>query len=430
MHLFAHLVFAHFHLKILESRGIGILVLFQDPCSFTDFERLSYFVRMSDVSLSEALVELPKAEAVIANVAVVKKGFDDRKKAAKEKQDKMIKKAREAYAKKMLDLKYLMKLDLKRAADEASVALKTAKKLRKMVYEPEVYESRTKLTDVLWIVAKNGYAREANACAGLNRETWTYLPPEMSDEDKDRVRKTNMFWQAIINLKHGFFKKTRLSWAAGKGKLARVRELCDWRAGIEEADKDGRTPLYYASQFNNLYVVRDLLDRGANIEAATYDGNTSLYVASERAHLDVVRELLARGANKEAAKNDGVTSLIIAVMYGHVEVLRELLAHGANIEAAKKNGSTPLMIASQCGNTDLVRELIARGANIEAGDDIGSTPLIYASWAGHADVVRELLASGANKHHVDNDGETAMSLVGRLASFEHLVIRALLARAQ
>jgi ankyrin repeat protein len=110
--------------------------------------------------------------------------------------------------------------------------------------------------------------------------------------------------------------------------------------------------------------------------------------------------------------------------------LRELLAHGANIEAAKKNGSTPLMIASQCGNTDLVRELIARGANIEAGDDIGSTPLIYASWAGHADVVRELLASGANKHHVDNDGETAMSLVGRLASFEHLVIRALLARAQ
>ena len=331
------------------------------------------------MDVSEALVELPKLEAVIAKVAVVKNWGKTAKKEAKRKLDAQIKKARELFAKQMAELKFSIPAKIKVAAQEASVALKSAKKLRKIVYEPEGYESRTKLTDVLWILAKNGYEREADKCAGLNRDTWTYVPPEMSEKDKDRVRKTNMFWQAIINVKHGKLKETRLSWAASEGKLARVRELGEWRADVEAADKDGCTPLFIASQKGNL---------------------------------DVARELLARGANIEAAMNMGATSLIIASYYGHLDVVRELLARGANIEAANNNGTTSLYVASQDGHLAVVRELLARGAVVDAVFHTGFTPFIQASWKGHTEVVRALLAAGANKHHVTNNGHAADSHAG------------------
>jgi len=292
-----------------------------------------------------ALIELPKYEAVIANVAIVKKRGESRIKIAKDLRDKMIKKAREEFAKQMAAIKPSIKLEMKRAADEASVALTSAKRLREIVYAPEAYDSRTKLTDVLWILAKNGYAQEADECAGLNRETWTYLPPEMSEEDKDRVRKTNMFWQSIINLEHGKWKVTRLARAASEGKLSRVRELCDWSAGIEKADKDGRTPLYYASLNGELDVVLELLNRGANIEAETDYRATSLFIASQQGYLHVVRELLARGANVEAANIRGDTPLMFASFYGRAEIVLALLNAGANKHHVDKDGDTAVSLA-------------------------------------------------------------------------------------
>ena len=333
---------------------------------------------MSD-TLSEALVALPKLEAVIANVAVVKKWGKTVKKEAKRKLETQIKKAREIFAKHMAELKVSIPAKIKVAVEEASVARNSAKKLRKIVYEPEGYERRTKLTDVLWILAKNGYEREADKCAGLNRETWTYVPPGLSEEDKDRVRKTNMYWQAIINLKYGERNQTRLGWAARNGELARVRELCDWRADVDLADKGGQTPLVSASQSGHLDVMRELLARGANIEAADSIGRTPLYNSSGIGKLGVVRELLARGANIEVARNDGSTSLLIASCRGYLDVVRELLDSGAIVDAA---------------------------------NNYGVTPLIRASWSGHTEVVRALLAAGANKHHVDNHGATALSHAG------------------
>ena len=52
-------------------------------------------------------------------------------------------------------------------------------------------------------------------------------------------------------------------WAAYKGDLLRVRELCDWHADVEAADKHGFMPLWWASFFGHLDVVRELLVRGA-----------------------------------------------------------------------------------------------------------------------------------------------------------------------
>jgi hypothetical protein len=175
--------------------------------------------------------------------------------------------------------------------------------------DDDAYERRLKLTGIIGSVALNGYAREALRCAGLCRETWRCIPVGLSAADADRGRRDHPLRQAIINLKHGKYKATRLDLDACAGRLSCVCELCVWRADIEAADKYGRTPLFNASQSGHPDVVCELLSRGANIEAAADRGATSLFVASHGGYLDVARELLARGANIEAAMIDGVTSL-------------------------------------------------------------------------------------------------------------------------
>jgi hypothetical protein len=144
--------------------------------------------------------------------------------------------------------------------------------------DDEAYERRLKLTDVIGFVALNGYAREASRCAGLNRETWRCIPAGLSAADADRVRRDHPLWQAIINLKQtkGSWKETRLCWATCRCHLARVRELCDWRADIEATGCLDHTPLIHASILGHLDVVRELLSRGANANAANSNGYTAL----------------------------------------------------------------------------------------------------------------------------------------------------------
>jgi hypothetical protein len=174
--------------------------------------------------------------------------------------------------------------------------------------DDEAYERRLKLTDVIGFVAQNGYAREASRCAGLNRETWRCIPAGLSAADADRVRRDHPLWQAIIDLTHDALKQTRLCWAARCGHLARVRELCDWRADIEATDCYDLTPLHNASYYGHHEVVRELLSNGANVNAVSSYGYTALMLSSCKGNVEVVRVLLAAGADKHCVGCDGNTA--------------------------------------------------------------------------------------------------------------------------
>jgi hypothetical protein len=191
------------------------------------------------------------------------------------------------------------------------------------------YERRLKLTDVIGFVALNGYAREASRCAGLNRETWRCIPPGLSAAGADRVRRDHPLWQAIINLKQGARKGTRLCWAARCGDLARVRELCDWRADIEATDCYDRTPLVDASHYGHHEVVRELLSLGANVNAVDCNVYTALIWSSFNGYVEVVRALLAAGADKHYVSNNSTTAASDASTFQYARALRRAESRAA-----------------------------------------------------------------------------------------------------
>jgi hypothetical protein len=170
------------------------------------------------------------------------------------------------------------------------------------------YERRLKLTGVIGFVALNGYAREANACAGLCRETWRCIPTGLSAADADRVRRDHPLWQAIIDLKHGWYKRTRLIQAASKGDFARVRELCDWRADVEARDREGQTALALASGPACADCARELINRKADLNATSISGLTPLMIAILYQRVDTVHLLLAAGADKRRVDVHGETA--------------------------------------------------------------------------------------------------------------------------
>jgi hypothetical protein len=141
--------------------------------------------------------------------------------------------------------------------------------------------------------------RDRERLAATCRGTWRYVPAGMSAADADRVRCNHPLRQAIIDLKHGkYFKETRLHWAARSDELARVRELCDWRADIEATNCSNQTPLFSASVHGELAAERELLSRGVNANAVDIYGWTPLIWSSLFGHTEVVRALLAAGADK------------------------------------------------------------------------------------------------------------------------------------
>jgi hypothetical protein len=234
--------------------------------------------------------------------------------------------------------------DVARGADALAASSAELARLRRLVWQLEDrLAALVPRMDIIGLCVAAGFTEVGERCAGLCRETWTALPADLSEADAARARGAHPIWPRIIDLKHGEHKETRLSWAARKGKVSRVRELCDWLAGVDVAGECGCTSLYVASERGHLDVVCELLARGAKTEVADAEGRTSLFIASQDGFLDIVRALLARGAKVDAANSAGTTALIQASWKGRVAVVRVLLEAGANkrhLQINRRHAST------------------------------------------------------------------------------------------
>jgi uncharacterized protein len=213
-----------------------------------------------------------------------------------------------------------------------------------------------------------------------------------------------------------------------------VEAMLKHGANINAREKDGLTPLQWATMYNRRNTVWVLLEHGADVNVKDRNEWTALMTAAALdTSPDVVLLLLDHGADVNARDDKSNTPLLEAAQF-HVDpyMVRLLLTHGANVNARNDYALTPLMYAVRYNRPDAVRLLLDYGAVINAQDEIGRTALHWAVLRSsyqslvrfaapttqdrryqvsmNKDIIRQLLAHGADPSLADHHGNTSLTL--------------------
>jgi len=201
-----------------------------------------------------------------------------------------------------------------------------------------------------------------------------------------------------------YFRRTALSWAAGKGDEGVVGVLL------------GRTSAKLDGWWGKALRVVDIVRRRRYVNPNKPDkyGQTPILLAAEEGHEGVVQLLLGRkDVDPDAADGYGRTPLLWASGKGREGVVKLLLEQGnVSIDRPDKSGQTPLLAAAEGGSEGVVGLLLRRkDINPNERSKTGQTPLSLASGKGHDGVARLLLGRGdVNPDMPDNRGQTPLSL--------------------
>jgi ankyrin repeat protein/preprotein translocase subunit SecA len=207
---------------------------------------------------------------------------------------------------------------------------------------------------------------------------------------------------------------TPLHWASREGHTTAVALLLAANADVAAKHQNAYTPLHFAADRGHTAVVELLLNaEKIDIEAQDEEGLTPLYQSIINNHTAVTKLLLAHHANIAAKDQWGATPLHRAVLEGHLSTIALLLEHGAAIASQDSEKYTPLHLAVQQNNTATVSLLLAHGADRKSKNNDGFTPLHYAVFPGYTDILKVLLDHGPNIKHQDIDGLTLLHLAAQ-----------------
>jgi serine/threonine protein kinase len=200
-----------------------------------------------------------------------------------------------------------------------------------------------------------------------------------------------------------------------------IAKLTDVRA----RDKQGRTPLHFASTIWRKEQAERLIAKGADVNAKDNNGNTPLHYTQSK---EVAQLLIAKGAQVNAKDNQGNTPLhdvqnnpqIFVHILRSKETAELLIAKGAKVNAKNNQGETPLHTVE---HKEVVQLLIAKGADVNAKDNQGRTPLHCAHSAWDKEVVELLITKGAQVNAKDNQGRTPLHFSKAKEAVELLITK-------
>lgn len=135
------------------------------------------------------------------------------------------------------------------------------------------------------------------------------------------------------------YGKQPIHFAAESGQLEMLAYLLSHKIDKNGTDESGNTPLHYASDLKSaelLYLA------GAAIDQANKDGATPLQYAVMRGMPELVLFLLEHNANPNTQNDTGATPLSTAVGIGNPTIVKHLLTYNANPLQKNDQGLTPL----------------------------------------------------------------------------------------
>lgn len=192
-------------------------------------------------------------------------------------------------------------------------------------------------------------------------------------------------------------------------------------------DSDGRTPLHWATSFQNLELVKVLLnpsqfskDNSAkkivvDIDDYTDDSNwTPFHIAASTGNLEIFKLLATHEPtpDPDLQTSTGQTCLHYAVSKNHFELVEYLIKEmKASVRIKDKKNQLPLHRAAAIGSEKMVQLLVEIGKSpLNMTDSFGMSALHHALAEGHADVALQLVKYGADWKQPTSDGDTAMDV--------------------
>lgn len=194
---------------------------------------------------------------------------------------------------------------------------------------------------------------------------------------------------------------TPLHWASGSHSPRTVELLLYCHANPNSTNRVGNTPLYWAAGWGDERMIPMLLSAGAEVNAHNLNGERPLHVAAARGQTEIADQLLRSGAFIDAKTlsfpDQRLTPLDEAILHSQYKALSLLLARGADANCATPYEYTPLMRAVRMGDTYSQSLLLAHGADIDArSSTYDKTPLIQAVQSGDVHSIDLLIAHKAN----------------------------------
>ncbi|DBA69426.1 TPA: Ankyrin repeat [Trebouxia sp. C0005] len=216
-----------------------------------------------------------------------------------------------------------------------------------------------------------------------------------------------------------------LQQAAAHDDIDKVHALvAQNRIELNGTDKDGWTPLHFASYWGSHKVMKELLELGARTDAQDKRMRTPLHLAALQGDAASVMGLCTYKAKVNLKDEHALTPLHKAAAQGHNEAAEELLSHNANPNATDEVGTTPAHLAAKRGHAAVIKLLFIRGADCRLARTDGYTPLHEAAAAGHTEAAKVLLSIGATPDVTDKNGHTPRDLAQKAG---HMTIVRLLA---
>ena len=216
--------------------------------------------------------------------------------------------------------------------------------------------------------------------------------------------------------------RTLLYVAARRGRadlLRRALDACKG-AGVNLANRAGKTPLHAAAVCGDAECVEMLFYRDASVDARDDNERTPLWAACRRGNAEAVACLCRLGADPNAQDASLVPPLVCAAAHGEDGAVHALLtsARGrVRVDEREMLGCTALWAAAEGGELEAATTLLGAGADPDARNAFGRPPLVAAAVRGHAEMCVALIADGADANLADDDGETACYV----AAFENKV---------